>query len=58
MAVLLLTIDKTGAGSGTIALAARVRPNADGSSFILDEYSQPIELTKVTTLRNGAKPPL
>ncbi|PWT83261.1 MAG: hypothetical protein C5B57_07150 [Blastocatellia bacterium] len=55
MAVLVFSIDKTGVGSGTIALAARVRPNADGSSFILDDYSQPIELTKVTKLPNGAK---
>jgi hypothetical protein len=50
MAVLLFKVSRTGVGSGTIALAARVRPNADGSSFILDDYSQPIELTKVTKL--------
>jgi hypothetical protein len=55
MAVLQFSVDKTGVGSGTIALAARVRPNADGSGFILDDYSQPIELTKVTKLPNGAK---
>jgi hypothetical protein len=55
MAVLLFSIDKTGVGSGTIALAARVKPNAGGTSFILDDYSQPIELTKVTKLPNGAK---
>jgi hypothetical protein len=58
MAVLLFSLDKAGVGSGTIALAARVRPNADGSSFILDDYSQPTELTKVTKLGNGATSPL
>jgi hypothetical protein len=52
MAVLLLTIDKTGVGNGTIALAARVKPNAEGSSFILDE---PVELTKVAKLSNATK---
>jgi hypothetical protein len=57
MAVLLFSVDKAGAGSGTIALAARVRPNADGSSFILDDYSQPTELTKITKLRTGATSP-
>jgi hypothetical protein len=57
MAVLVFSIDKAGVGSGTIALAARVRPNADGSSFILDDYSQPTELTKVTKLRTGATSP-
>jgi len=45
MAVLQFTVDKNGAGTGTMAGAARVKPNADGTAFILDDYSdEPIAL--------------
>jgi hypothetical protein len=50
MAVLQFSVDAAGVGNGTIALAARVRPDAEGSGFILDEYSERVELAKVTKL--------
>jgi hypothetical protein len=50
MAVLQFSVDASGAGSGTIALAARVRPDADGTGFILDEYSDRVALTKIAKL--------
>jgi hypothetical protein len=48
LAVLELRIDGAGAGRGTMAGAARVRPDGDGG-VILDQYAeQPIEVTKIT----------
>jgi hypothetical protein len=55
MAVLQFSVDQSGAGSGTIALAARVRPNADASAFILDDYSEPVDLTNVRKLSQKPK---
>jgi len=57
MAVLQFSVEATGAASGTIALAARVRPDADGSGFILDEYSDRIPLTKVAKLPSRQQRP-
>jgi hypothetical protein len=48
VAVLRLELDKTGAGKGTMAAAARVRPDGDGG-VLLDQYAEtPLELTNVT----------
>jgi hypothetical protein len=48
VAVLEIRVDKTGAGRGTMAGAARVRPDGDGG-VLLDDYADaPIELTKIT----------
>jgi hypothetical protein len=56
MAVILLTVNKMGEGNGTFAPAARVKPNADSSGFILDGYSGLIDLVKVAKLsQSGAK---
>lgn len=48
VAVLRLELDKSGAGKGTMAAAARVRPDGKGG-ILLDQYAeQPLELTNVT----------
>ena len=47
VAVLRLELDKAGAGKGTMAAAARVRPDGKGG-ILLDQYAeQPLELTNV-----------
>jgi hypothetical protein len=46
--VLQIQLDGTGQGSGTMAAAARVRPDGDGG-VLLDNYAEePIALTKLT----------
>ena len=48
VAVVQIQLDAKGQGKGTIAAAARVRPDGDGG-VLLDDYSeQPITLTDVT----------
>ena len=48
VALLRLQVDAKGAGSGTMAAAARVRPDGDGG-VLLDDYAEtPIELANVT----------
>ena len=48
VAVLEIRVDGTGAGGGTMAGAARVRPDGDGGVLLDDYAEQPIGLTKVT----------
>ena len=48
LAVLQIQLDGTGQGRGTMAAAARVRPDGDGG-VRLDDYAEvPIELTNIT----------
>ncbi len=48
VALLRIQVDAKGAGSGTMAAAARVRPDGDGG-VLLDDYAEtPIELANVT----------
>jgi hypothetical protein len=48
VAVLRLELDKAGAGKGTMAAAARVRPDGSGG-ILLDQYAeQPLEITNVS----------
>ena len=48
VAVLQLQVDATGRGKGTMAGAARVRPDGEGG-VVLDDYAdEPIALTNVT----------
>ena len=48
VAVLQIQLDGTGRGRGTMAGAARVRPNGDGGVLIDDYAEEPIGLTNVT----------
>jgi hypothetical protein len=48
VAVIQIQIDATGKGSGTMAGAARVRPDGDGGVLLDDYAEQPIALTGVT----------
>lgn len=48
VAVLRIQLDGTGQGAGTMAGAARVRPDGDGG-VLLDDYADvPLELTNIT----------
>jgi hypothetical protein len=49
MAVIRLELDSAGKGTGTLNAAARVKPNADATNVIVDDYSgEPVTLTSVT----------
>jgi hypothetical protein len=49
MAVIRLELDAAGAGKGTVAAAARVKPSADRQSVQVDDYADtPLVITKVT----------
>lgn len=49
MAVIRLEVDTIGLGTGTMAAAARIKPNADATGVEVDDYSSvPIKLTTVT----------
>ena len=48
VAVIQIQLDATGKGSGTMAGAARVRPDGDGGVLLDDYAEQPIALTGVT----------
>ena len=48
VAVLRLEVDATGAGRGTMAAAARVRPDGAGGVLLDDYAEEPLELTNVT----------
>jgi hypothetical protein len=48
VAVVQIQLDATGKGSGTMAGAARVRPDGDGGVLLDDYAEQPIALTGVT----------
>jgi hypothetical protein len=48
VAVVQLVVDATGRGKGTMAAAARVRPDGDGG-VLLDDYAEtPIVVSNVT----------
>jgi hypothetical protein len=49
MAVIRLELDATGKGTGVLNAAARIKPNADATNVIVDDYAdQPVQLTSVT----------
>jgi hypothetical protein len=48
VAVLQIQLDDKGQGSGTMAAAARVRPDGDGGVLLDDYAEEPILLTKLT----------
>ncbi len=48
VAVLQIQLDATGRGKGTMAAAARVRPDGDGGVLLDDYAEEPIALTNVT----------
>ncbi|HEY7285766.1 MAG TPA: hypothetical protein VH497_10005 [Vicinamibacterales bacterium] len=49
MAVIRLDLDSTGKGTGVLNAAARVKPNADMTNVIVDDYADaPVKLTTVT----------
>ena len=48
VAVLQIQMDAKGQGSGTMAAAARVRPDGDGGVLLDDYAEEPILLTKLT----------
>jgi hypothetical protein len=48
VAVLRLQLDAKGAGRGTMAAAARVRPDGDGGVLLDDYAEEPLEVTNVT----------
>ena len=49
LAVIRLELDTIGMGSGTLAAAARVKPNADATGVEIDDYAEePLKLTSVT----------
>jgi hypothetical protein len=51
MAVIRLDVDTLGMGTGTMAAAARVKPNADATWVTVDDYSsEPMKLTSVTRI--------
>lgn len=46
LTVVQLTLDESGAGTGIMAGAARVKPNAGADGIVLDDYSAtPVDLT-------------
>jgi hypothetical protein len=48
MAVIRMEFDRTGKGTGVLNAAARVKPNADMSNVIVDDYADnPVKLTSV-----------
>lgn len=48
VAVIKMQLDGSGRGSGTIAAAARVRPDGDGGVLLDDYAEEPIALTNLT----------
>ena len=48
VAVLQIQLDGAGRGNGTMAGAARVRPDGDGGVLLDDYAEEPIELTNIT----------
>jgi hypothetical protein len=48
VAVLQIQLDATGRARGTMAAAARVRPNGDGGVLLDDYAEEPIALTNIT----------
>ncbi len=48
VAVIKIQVDGTGQGSGTMAGAARVRPDGDGGVLLDDYAEEPIALTNIT----------
>jgi len=49
LAVIRLELDTIGMGNGTLAAAARVKPNADATGVEVDDYAEePMKLTSVT----------
>lgn len=49
MAVIRLEVDSAGKGTGVLNAAARVKPNADATNVIVDDYAEePVKLTSVT----------
>jgi hypothetical protein len=51
MAVIRLELDTIGMGTGTMAAAARVKPNADATGVQVDDYAdEPLKLTSVTRI--------
>jgi hypothetical protein len=49
MAVIRVEFDASGKGTGVLNAAARVKPNADATNVIVDDYSdEPVKLTSVT----------
>ena len=48
MAVIRLELDSAGKGTGVLNAAARVKPNADATNVIVDDYAdEPVKLTAV-----------
>lgn len=51
MAVIRLEVDTIGMGKGTFASAARVKPNAEGTDVLVEDYAgEPMPITMVTRL--------
>jgi hypothetical protein len=57
VAVVEIRLDGTGQGRGTMAAAARVRPDGDGGVLLDDYAEQPITLTNVVRQPMVAAPP-
>ena len=47
VAVAQMTIDTAGLGDGTIALAAKVKPGADGGVEVQDYATEPVKLVSI-----------
>ena len=48
VALVQIQLDATGQGRGTMAAAARVRPDGDGGVLLDDYAEEPIQLTSIT----------
>ena len=57
VALVRIELDGTGQGRGTMAGAARVRPDGDGGVLLDDYAEQPITLTNVARTPMAAAPP-
>jgi len=53
VAVVRIQVDASGRGSGTMAAAARVRPDGDGGVLLDDYAEEPIAVTNVTRRAGG-----
>jgi hypothetical protein len=56
VAVVRIQVDAAGQGRGTMAAAARVRPDGDGGVLLDDYAEEPIAVTNVTRRAGGQSP--
>ena len=53
VAIVRIQVDAAGRGRGTMAAAARVRPDGDGGVLLDDYAEEPIAVTNVTRRAGG-----